>query len=183
MPAAIAIAVFVVIAGALLGIGRPAPDQSVAGITDAPRSGTSGPTAVVVAPGTSKPAQTTRPGSTDRGAETPAPDPTGPPDAPGGPGPDATQAPDPTPRPTPKPTAPAPTPKPTPRPTPGPECTVPTLIGETATQAPAIWATAGFTGPITFDPPMQPNQRIGWQSLDPGTTEPCSSGITVGKVT
>ena len=193
LPAALAIAVFVVVAGALLGIGRPSPEQRVAGITDAPTSGTGGATPVIVAPGTSIEDSTADPGASDPGGVTPGPDATDPTDGPGGPGPGATQPPGSTPRPTPQPPTPPPAPTPTPpapptqtpapppTQTPEPQCIVPNLIGVTASQAPSIWAAAGFTGSITFDPPMQPNQRIGFQSLVPDSFEPCSSEITVGR--
>lgn len=190
LPAAMAIVVLVVVAGALLGIGRPTPEQRVAGITDAPTNGTVGPTALIVAPGSSIASASAEPGASDPAGETAAPGATDPPDGPGGPGGGPTEPPDPTPRPTappPTPTSeptPTPTPVPTPPPTPTPEpqCTVPNLIGETVSEATATWSAAGFTGPVTDDPEMQPNQRIGWQSLTAGTSEPCSSGITVRKV-
>ena len=185
VPAAIAIAVFVVVAGALLGIGRPPAEQQVAGITDAPTSATNGATAVVIGPGGSIAGPSAEPGVTEptgepgrtagSGGATEPPEPTEP-----------AKTPKPTRPPTPAPTPPPPTPAPTPPPpTPTPEgqCTVPNLIGERASTAAATWSAAGFTGSVTFDPPMQPNQRIGFQSLTPGSSEPCSSGITVSKVT
>lgn len=190
LPAAIAIAVFVVVAGALLGFGRPPAEQRVAGVTDAPTGGASGATAVVVAPGTSIGDPTGEPGVSDPGGETPGPGATEPPS---GPGNGATEPPGPTqpgstPRPTPRPTpttappTPTPIPTPPPTPTPEPECIVPDLVGETLSAATAVWSAAGFSGSITADPPMQPNQRIGWQSLAAGSPESCSSGITVRKV-
>ena len=195
LPAAAAIVVFVVVAGALLGIGRSPSEQRVAGITDAPTGGTNGATAGVVGPGPSIARPTAEPGASEPEGATPGPGATEPPGGPGGPGgPGATQPPGSTPRPTsapptpppgPTPTPPSPptpTPPPPPTTTPEPECIVPILIGETASQATSIWAAAGFTGPVNDAPPMQPNQRIGWQSRDPGTTEPCSSGITIRKV-
>jgi hypothetical protein len=166
-PAAVAIAVFIVVAGALLGIGRPPPEQGVAALTDAPAR-TSRATAFVVVPGQSIQGTTSEPTATDPRDETPEPPATEGPG--GGPGPGETKRPRPSPR---------PTPEPTPAPTPEPECIVPSLIGETASEAPAIWSAAGFTGLLTFDSPMQPNQRIGYQSLVAGSSEPCSSGIAV----
>jgi hypothetical protein len=46
-------------------------------------------------------------------------------------------------------------------------------------QVKGIWSDAGFTGPVTYDPPVRPKYIIGSQSLDPGTTADCTSGITV----
>jgi hypothetical protein len=185
-----AIVVFVVVAGALLGIGRPPSEQRVAGITDAPTNRTAVETAVIVTPGSSIAGTSAEPGATDPAGATTVPGATAP-VGPGGPGGGPTEQPDPTPRPTRPQATPTPEPPPTPTlvptplstPTPEPQCTVPNLIGQITTQASATWSAAGFTGPITDDPPMQPNQRIGWQSLTAGTSEPCASGITVRKVT
>jgi hypothetical protein len=55
------------------------------------------------------------------------------------------------------------------------------LVGARASDATDAWSDAGFTGSVRFDPQMQPNQRIGVQSLVAGTSEPCSAGITVSK--
>jgi hypothetical protein len=182
VPAAIAIAVFVVVAGALLGIGRPSPEQRVAGITHAPTSGTSGPTAVVVAPGTSIGGATSEPAGSDPGGETAIPGAT---ETAGGPGGNATEPPVSTPRPTrpPTPTPPSPTPTPTPPPpptsTPGLDCTVPNLIDTPASKAGARWAEAGFTGTVSFWPVPPPNYTIGWQSLLAETLAPCTSDLLV----
>jgi hypothetical protein len=194
LPAALGILAFVGVAAALLGFGRPPTDQGVAALTDAPTLVTGLATAPIVAPGSSVGAGT--PPATEDPNATPNPAPTERPGGGPGNGPGATPGPEPTdpnatPRPTKPPATPPPTipptpvPTPTPAPTPTPEgrCAVPTLIGETAAEAPGIWAAAGFTGPVTEDPDMNPNQRIGFQSLAPGSSEPCSSGITVGKVT
>ena len=190
LPAAIAIAVFVVVAGALLGIGRSPSDQQVAGVTDAPMSRPGGATAVVVPPGESIAGSTDEPGSSDPGGETPGPGATEPPGGGGGPtaAPNPTNA-GPTPRPTRAPTAPptptptpAPTPAPTPpppTPTPGPDCLVPNFIHTQASNADQKWANAGFTGPLTLDPPIPPNYQIQWQSIPAGTMSPCTSGITL----
>jgi curved DNA-binding protein CbpA len=94
--------------------------------------------------------------------------------------------PGPTPRPTPSPgptlvptpsLAPAPTPAPTP--TPGLMCTVPSLINVQSSSAQVHWLDAGFTGTVIFEPPVPPAYKIAWQSLTAGTTEQCTSGITV----
>lgn len=189
LPAAVALAVFVAVAGALLGFGRPPTEQGVAALTDAPTltaGGTSGP---VTAPGSSIDGATPGPASIEPGA-TPGPATTERPGGGPGPGPGDTPPPGPTqpgatPQPTPPPpTPPPPTPEPPPpTPTPEPLCIVPLLLGATASAAPGIWETAGFTGPVIEEPPMQPNQRIGFQSLLPDSLEPCSSGITIHKVT
>jgi hypothetical protein len=172
-PAAIAIAVFLTVAGALLGIGRPPAEQRVAGITHAPTS-TTGPSAVIIAPGGSIAGPSAEPGPTE---------PPGGPRRTARPGAGATEPPEPTEPPkTPKPTRP-PTPPPTPPPpptaTPGASCTVPNLIDTPAKKAEGLWADAGFTGSVSLWPVPPPNYTIGWQSLLAETLAPCTSDLLV----
>jgi hypothetical protein len=91
-----------------------------------------------------------------------------------------------TPTPRPAPTlVPTPTPSlgptPTLAPTPTPElmCTVPSLINVQSSSAQVHWLNAGFTGTVIFEPPVPPAYKIVWQSLTAGTSELCTSGITV----
>jgi hypothetical protein len=58
-------------------------------------------------------------------------------------------------------------------------CEVPTLIGERSSKAKGIWGNAGFTGSIDFEPDIPPQYTIQSQSLAPGSTADCTSGITV----
>ena len=178
LAAAVTIGVF--FAGGLLGIGRPPLEQGVAGLTDAPTSGTSGAIATVMAPGTSLAGEATRPAASEAPGETSGGAATEPP---GGPGGGATEQPDATPRPTRRPTTPPPTPAPTPppppTPTPDPECTVPNLISTPASKAEKRWTAAGFTGAISFWPLPPPNYTIGWQSLLAETLVSCTSDIVV----
>lgn len=97
------------------------------------------------------------------------------------PAPTATAAPTPTPDPgaTPTPTPnPAATPTPTPAPTPA-MCTVISLLDTNSSRAQTEWRDAGFTGTVIFVPLVPPNYRIQWQSLTVGTSQLCSSNITV----
>jgi curved DNA-binding protein CbpA len=75
----------------------------------------------------------------------------------------------------------APTPPPTPAPTPTPAlmCTVPSLINFPTSSAQSRWSNAGFTGTVIFEPPVPPVYKILSQSLTAGTSELCTSGITV----
>jgi len=58
-------------------------------------------------------------------------------------------------------------------------CTVPSLITVQSSAAPSHWLNAGFTGIVIFEPPVPPGYKIAWQSLTAGTSELCTSGITV----
>ena len=60
-------------------------------------------------------------------------------------------------------------------------CLVPNFSNHWTTSAPSMWADAGFTGAVTFDPPVPPRYKIAWQSLAAGSQAPCTSGITVRK--
>ena len=187
--------VLVVIAAALLGFGRTPADQAIAGVTDDPTVPTGGASAVVVVPGTpsdsptfatidptatAKPEKTNKPGGNGPGpvpVVTEEPTPTEPDETPR-----ATARPSPTPPPTATPSpSPIPTPTPTPQPTPSPgdRCVVPDFIGTRAMQAAALWADAGFTGPVTFEPQIPPGYDIGWQSLPAGAQRDCDLGITL----
>ena len=95
--------------------------------------------------------------------------------------------PSPTPVPTPTPTASAtgsvapsasPTASPAPTPTP-PQCIVPNFSGQRKTDAQPVWEAAAFTTNVTIGPGSG-NYRIGSQSLQAGSDQPCSSSITVG---
>ena len=90
-------------------------------------------------------------------------------------GPGATAAPGATPTPTPAPT-PTPTPSPTATPT---TCTVPSLLNLQTNKAAAKWQDAGFTGSVIFVPLVPPNYKILWQSVTVGTTQACTTGVTV----
>jgi hypothetical protein len=95
------------------------------------------------------------------------------------------------PTPTPDPSAsvgpgasPTPTPVPTPTPTPGPtatptSCTVPSLLNVQTNKAAAKWLAAGFTSSVIFVPLVPPNYKILWQSVTVGTSQPCTTGVTV----
>ena len=58
-------------------------------------------------------------------------------------------------------------------------CTVPSLINVPSSSAQVRWLNAGFTGTVIFEPPVPPPYKIAWQSLTAGTSELCTSGITV----
>jgi hypothetical protein len=58
-------------------------------------------------------------------------------------------------------------------------CTVPSLINVQSSSAQLNWLNAGFTGTVIFEPPVPPAYKIAWQSLAAGTSEHCTSGITV----
>lgn len=74
---------------------------------------------------------------------------------------------------------PTPTPTPSPTATPVPNCSVVSLLGTKTNRAAAKWKAAGFTGSVIFSPLVPPTYTIAWQSLTVGTTQPCTSGITV----
>lgn len=99
--------------------------------------------------------------------------------------PGPTPTPTPVPSPTPTPDAPTPTPAATPSPTatptptPEPMCTVPDFDNVRKNNAADTWSDAGFTGSVTFLSGPG-NYRIHYQSLTPGSSEPCISGIEVG---
>jgi hypothetical protein len=73
---------------------------------------------------------------------------------------------------------PTPTPAPTPTATPA-QCTVVSLIGTKTSRSASKWKAAGFTGSVIFSPLVPPTYTIAWQSLTVGTSQPCTSGITV----
>jgi hypothetical protein len=94
--------------------------------------------------------------------------------------PAATPVPGPTTAPTPSP-APTATATPTTAPTSSPPilCTVANLVGVNTGNAQLTWSTAGFTGTVLYSPAIPPQYKIGWQSLTPGESVPCTSDITV----
>jgi hypothetical protein len=53
------------------------------------------------------------------------------------------------------------------------------LVGSQSNQAQSKWTTAGFSGAVTFNPPRPAKYTIVSQSLAPGDSVPCTSGITV----
>lgn len=116
------------------------------------------------------PVQTTAPTSTPAPSATGG-TPTGSPGPTASPGATATPAPTGSSAPTPPPTA-------TPAPTPA-QCQVISLLGLKTNKAAAEWQAAGFTGSVIFSPLVPPTYTIAWQSLTVGTTQLCSSGITV----
>jgi DnaJ domain len=125
------------------------------------------------------PTELPSPEPTDRAAPEPThagPQPTKP--TGGGPKPTSPPTAAPTPKPTPVVT---PTPKPTATPAPTPRtCRVIDLTGVHTYWAQVFWAFAGFSGKVTFDPPVPPSYVIESQSLTVGIRVPCTSGITVG---
>jgi TadE-like protein len=110
---------------------------------------------------------TASPAPTASGGPTPTPAPTVNPSASAGPSVAPTATP-----------APTPTPTPTPAPTPA-TCTVVSLLNLQTNKASQNWSAAGFTGSVIFSPLVPPQYKIAWQSLTVGTTQLCSSGITV----
>jgi hypothetical protein len=58
-----------------------------------------------------------------------------------------------------------------------PMCTVPNFIGTKANNAQSTWNGAGFSGTVTANGPG--NFTIDSQSLPAGSSQPCTSGITV----
>lgn len=61
-------------------------------------------------------------------------------------------------------------------------CIVPNLVGEGPSPAQNDWTKAGFTTPVVFNPlEGTPPYKIGSQGTVPGTSELCSSTITVAK--
>ncbi|MGC8634155.1 MAG: TadE/TadG family type IV pilus assembly protein [Candidatus Limnocylindrales bacterium] len=74
-----------------------------------------------------------------------------------------------------------------PTPSPTPMCTVPNLVGVNTSQAQNLWGPvghgntpgAGFASNLVYAPVVPPNWTIGGQSLQAGTSIPCSSGMTV----
>jgi hypothetical protein len=73
-------------------------------------------------------------------------------------------------------TGPSSTPSPTATPA---QCSVVSLLGTKTNKAATKWKAAGFTGSVIFSPLVPPTYSIAWQSLTVGTTQLCSSGITV----
>jgi hypothetical protein len=75
---------------------------------------------------------------------------------------------------------PGPTPTTTPAPTATPEtCTVVSLLNVMTSRAATDWREVGFSGAVIFSPLVPPHYRIAWQSLTVGTSQTCTSGITV----
>jgi hypothetical protein len=60
-----------------------------------------------------------------------------------------------------------------------PMCTVPNFIGKKWNDAAGTWSGAGFTGAVVNGGGSS-NFTINTQSLPAGTSEPCSSSITLG---
>lgn len=58
-------------------------------------------------------------------------------------------------------------------------CTVISLLDVQSNKAQGDWRDAGFSGTVIFVPLVPPNYRVQWQSLTVGTSELCTSGITV----
>jgi hypothetical protein len=174
-PAVVAIVALIAAGAILVALNGPTRELAVAAFTDAP-SPTSAPAAI----GSGLPSPTAL-------GETAAPTGSSAPQTPPGqtfvpvviP---TRSAPGPTPRPTPTP-APTPTPRrtapPNPTPTATPFCTVIDLVGKRSNQAPALWLAAGFTGTVSFSTPVPPQFTIVSQSLTPGASIKCTSGITV----
>jgi hypothetical protein len=191
IPAGIAAAALIALGVGLQTLAAPKTELAVAGFTNAPSASLP---AVAAASPTPAPLPSPRPSTFESIPPTTAPsssviEPTTAP-GPAEPNepnePNATSGPATTPRatpkPTPKPTKPPPTPAPTDQPTVAPTqaiCTVPILIGTHSATAKGKWANAGFTGGVDFEPDVPPPFTIESQSLAPGTTADCSSGITV----
>ena len=77
--------------------------------------------------------------------------------------------------------SPSSSPSPSPSVSVPPTCVVPNLAGDQPSQANHDWSNAGFTTTIVFNPlEGHPPYGIGSQSTPAGTTELCSSPITVG---
>jgi DnaJ domain len=203
-PAIIALIAVIAVASGIALLNLPAREGGVVGITGAPNStqGLGGvavlpagstassasqslvesaaPTATIGANGTAEPifvpphfptpAPLPTPASSFGPGPTPRPTPT--------PAPTLVPTPSLAPMPTPTPSL-APSPTPAPTPTPGLMCTVPSLINVQSSSAQSHWLNAGFTGTVIFEPPVPPAYKIAWQSLTAGTSEHCTSGITV----
>jgi hypothetical protein len=60
-----------------------------------------------------------------------------------------------------------------------PNCVVPDLVGLDTNKAQAPWKAAGFTTTVIFNPLAPPKYTINSQSTTAGTSELCSSSITV----
>ena len=60
-----------------------------------------------------------------------------------------------------------------------PNCIVPSLVGLQTNKAQSPWTAAGFTTSVIFNPLAPPKYTINSQSTTPGTSELCSSTITV----
>jgi len=183
------------LAGTMLAINGPTPDQAAIGVTDAPS--TVGPSNLVAI--ASQPASPPSGPLASAGVAPPATEP-GSPDGTAEPtasrAPRTTPRPTSTPRPTPKPTA-QPTPIPTtvptavaapsatptlgPTPSPRVMCDVINLVDQSTASAQALWIDAGFTGTVLFGDPVPPHYKIDAQSLTAGATVPCASDITVQK--
>jgi hypothetical protein len=171
-PAVVAIVALIAVGAILVALNGPTRELAVAAFTDAPS-----PTGAPAAIGSGFPT------ASQLGE---SPEPTGP--ATAGPTfvpvvvPTPVRTPRSTPRPTPTP-APTATPRRTATPNPTPTatsfCTVIDLVGKRSNQAPALWLAAGFTGTVSYSTPVPPQFTIVSQSLTPGTSIKCTSGITV----
>jgi hypothetical protein len=198
-PAIIALIAVIAVASGIALLNLPAREGGVVGITGAPNS-THGLGGVAVLPAGST-ASSASPSLVESAAPTatigangtaepifvpphfptPAPLPTPASSFGPGPTPRPTSTPAPTLVPTPTPSV-GPRPTPAPTPTPGLMCTVPSLIDVQSGVVQLHWSNAGFAGTVIFEPPpVPPGYKIAWQSLTAGTSEPCTSGITVRK--
>jgi hypothetical protein len=72
-----------------------------------------------------------------------------------------------------------PSPSPTPSPT-TPACTVPNLVGVKKNSGGGVWSGAGFTGSYTATAGSG-NYTIAWQDQTAGSSEPCTTSVTVGE--
>lgn len=70
-------------------------------------------------------------------------------------------------------------PTPTPTATPNPNCTAPNLVGLMTNKAPQAWLSAGFSGPVTFNPLVPPQYKIGLQVPAAANVGSCSGGVLV----
>jgi TadE-like protein len=68
---------------------------------------------------------------------------------------------------------------PTPAPTPVPNCIVPDFKDVDTTLAATQWTNAGFSGNLVYNPLVPPAFTIKKQSLNKGTSWPCTSPMTV----
>ena len=95
-----------------------------------------------------------------------------------GPLPSASPSPSPSPSPSVGPSS-SPVASPSPSPSVAPTCVVPKLTQHHTSDAQGTWTGAGFTTSVIFSPLVPPDYTIGSQSTPKGTTELCSSSITV----
>ena len=76
---------------------------------------------------------------------------------------------------------PSASPSPSPSPSAVPSCIVPTLTGLQTNKAQAPWTAAGFSTSVIFSPLAPPQYNIGSQTTAAGTSELCTSTISVSK--